>query len=76
MSFIRYTNVIHSLRRDGDNDAADVVERARATFPPCETHGEIDDPLVVLNQHGNLFFGCPFCSGSSVLARWRAEVPD
>jgi len=72
---IRYTNVLHALRCDGDNDAADVIERARKQFPPCVTHGEITDPIVVLNQRYDLLFACPFCSGAAVLAAWRAEVP-
>ncbi len=71
---LRFSRARASLVADGASpEALAELDRDKATAGSrCDTHGELEDPIVGL-LGGRVAFVCPWCSGPTILAAWEAE---
>lgn len=70
---VRFSTVVRALRRQGNEAIAQKLEaEQKAVGSRCDTHGELADPVIGL-LGDRVAFGCPWCSGSAVLAAWERE---
>lgn len=74
---LRVSTAVRRLRAQGGPDAnaaADKVEELKKSVGShCVLHGALEDPILIAAGMGSVGFGCPWCSGPSILKAWEDE---
>jgi hypothetical protein len=74
---LRFSTAIRRLRNAGEpdmNEAADKIEEMKKKVGShCVHHGPLEDPILVQAGVGTVAFGCPWCSGDTILKAWEDE---
>lgn len=72
---IRWSAIRAHLIANGDRELAEMSKiEMEAAGHTCDTHGHLEDPLVMVDPNkGQMIVACPWCSSPELLARWEVQ---
>lgn len=77
---LRKSTMIRRFRAGGDagaQRAIDEIEKVHRQFPRCQTHGKLEDPIIMVAGEGEaaqIAIVCPWCSDPEIRAAYEAEA--